>query len=496
LRGGGDRYYFRFNVVDLRFKMYNSLAISSLYDIFSVLPVEANPISKGGKRCQIILKVFILLAQDLLLKICANLIKFLNKIIFSEDFLSRHRRSEKDFVRDRLLPFHNMIFFLMNLVKGSLQDELDYFFKAVHAEEVSTRTVTKSALSKARKKLHHQAFIELGRNLVSFFYEHFPCRTWKGFRILAIDGSTIKVPRTKDCADHFGAWNPAKGEACPIARISNLFDALNGIVVDAVIHPKEQGERSLAAEHMQHLKANDLVLLDRGYPAFWLFALILSRQAHFCARVKTYWKEIRKFSDSGKKDGIITLPQSLASVEQCKLRNLPVYPIEVRAIRIQLSGGETEILLTSLMDEYLYPYEVFKELYHRRWTAEENYKTTKCRIEIENFSGKSVESVYQDFHAKVFAMNLTAAMTHPAQDIIAGKREQKKYPYRINVTQALSKMKDSLVLLFIRSNIIKLLNKLHSLFIATIEPIRLGRKYPRKHSVQKRGFYPCYKPIR
>jgi hypothetical protein len=40
------------------------------------------------------------------------------------------------------------------------------------------------------------------------------------------------------------------------------------------------------------------------------------------------------------------------------------------------------------------------------------------------------------------------------------------------------------------------LSKLHSLFIATIEPIRPGKKYPRKHHVQKRGFFPCYKSIR
>lgn len=148
------------------------------------------------------------------------------------------------------------------------------------------------------------------------------------------------------------------------------------------------------------------------------------------------------------------------------------------------------------MDKDLYPYEIFKELYHLRWTTEENYKTAKSRIEIANFSGKSVESVYQDFHAKVLAMNLTAALTHPAQDIIATQCKQKKYVYRSNTTQALSKMKDALLLLFIRANIIELLNKLLDLFIATIEPIRPGRTYPRKHSVQKRGFYPCYKPIR
>lgn len=188
-----------------------------------------------------------MLARNLILKICANLIDFLNKIIFSEDFLSCHRRSPKDFVRTRRLPFHHMIFFLMNMIKGSFQDELDYFFKAINAEDVCSRTVTKSAFTKARKKLSHQAFIALGQNLISFFYEHFPCRKWNGFRILAIDGSTIKVPRTKACADHFGSWNPAKGEACPVARISTLFDVQNGMMVDALVSPKEKGERALSS---------------------------------------------------------------------------------------------------------------------------------------------------------------------------------------------------------------------------------------------------------
>ena len=477
--------------------MYISLVILSSYDIFDLFLAEANLISKGGKKCRIFLKLMVELARNLLLKICAKLIEFLNKIILSEDFLSCHRRSPKDFIRERLLPFPNMIFFLMNMIKGSLQDELDYFFKALRGEEVPVRTVTKSAFTKARKKLCHQAFIELGRNLVSFFYDHFPCRKWKGFRILAIDGSTVKVPRTKDVADHFGTWNPAKGDACPIARTSHLFDALNGIVVDAVISPKGQGERSLAAGHAQYLKSDDLVLLDRGYPAFWLFVLILSMQAHFCSRVTgTHWKEIRKFYNSGKKEKIITLRPSLSSIVQCNHLKLPVSPMQLRIIRVELDGGKTEILITSLMDKDLYPHEIFKELYHLRWTAEENYKTAKCRIEIENFSGKSVESVYQDFHAKVFTMNLTAAITHPAQDIITGESEQKKYAYRINVTQALSKMKDAVVLLFKRSNIMEILNKLFALFIMTIEPVRPGRKYPRKHNIQKRGFYICYKPIR
>jgi len=44
-----------------------------------------------------------------------DLIDFLKNLIFSEDFLSRHRSSPKDFIRTRLLPFHRLIYFLLNI---------------------------------------------------------------------------------------------------------------------------------------------------------------------------------------------------------------------------------------------------------------------------------------------------------------------------------------------------------------------------------------------
>ena len=84
-----------------------------------------------------------------------------------------------------------------------------------------------------------------------------------------------------------------------MARISQLFDVLNKMTVDALI-PKSIGERELAAKHMLNIRPNDLILLDRGYPAWWLFNLTLSMEANFCARVScTKWKVARKFFHSG-----------------------------------------------------------------------------------------------------------------------------------------------------------------------------------------------------
>ena len=64
-----------------------------------------------------------------------------------------------------------------------------------------------------------------------------------------------------------------------------MCDPLNRITTYALISPKNVGERDLAAAHFKNLTAQDLVLLDRGYPAFWIFKLILSKDAQFCVRI-------------------------------------------------------------------------------------------------------------------------------------------------------------------------------------------------------------------
>jgi hypothetical protein len=78
-------------------------------------------------------------------------------------------------------------------------------------------------------------------------------------------------------------------------------------------------------------------------------------------------------------------------------------------------------------------------LYHKRWPVEEDYKIMKTRIEVGNFSGKSALSVYQDFHAKVFAKNLTSVLAFPANAIVKKNNEGNKHDRQINFTQAISK---------------------------------------------------------
>ena len=208
----------------------------------------------------------------------------------------------------------------------------------------------------------------------------------------------------------------------------------------------------MAARHFFKLTIGDLVLLDRGYPAYWLFNLIMSMGSDFCARVSaTKWKIIRKFVSSGKRETIISLPVFSTSIEKCKELGLELTPLKVRLVRVELDSGEVEVLITSLTDKDALPYECFAELYHLRWPVEEDYKKLKSWIEIENFSGKSVESVYQDFYAKVFAKNLTAILASTTSRDIDAAYKTRKYAYQINYAQAYAEMKRMIPLLFLRS---------------------------------------------
>jgi hypothetical protein len=244
-------------------------------------------------------------------------------------------------------------------------------------------------------------------------------------------------------------------------------------------------------------KLRPKILGRYGRYAFCLFALILRQNAHFCARMKLgSWIIVRQFVASGLCEQTISLKSSPSAVKECKARKLSANPLTVRLIRVELDTGQIEVLITSLLDCVLYPISAFKELYHYRWPVEEDYKAWKSRIEIENWSGLSVLTIYQDFHAKVFAKNLTSLLAHSAKKVVEQESQYKKLDYQINMTNAFSKMKDSLVLLLQRATILPLLEKLWQLMIKTIEPIRLGRSFPRIKRVKPRKFAVSYKPIR
>lgn len=426
-----------------------------------------------------------------------SLIDHLRMVLVSDEFKCRHRSSEKYFIRRRCLPFVVVILILLNMLKRSLQDELDEFFRVIERGEVSERLVTKSAFTQARKKFKHTAFIELNTEQVNYFYERFEPLSWLGLRLLALDGSMSELPNTAEICSHFGVWHPRSGGECPKARLSQLYDVLNQITIDALIKPKAFDERSLAFKHFIHLSSNDLVLMDRGYPAFWFFKAILAKGAHFCARMEIdKWLAVKAFVESGKLEDIVTLEPSQTSRQLCKEHQLSTDPITLRLIRIDLPNQEVMVLATSLLDQQAFKYNDFKDLYLKRWPVETDYRRIKLRFQVENWSGKTVESIYQDFHATVFSKNFASILAQPAQQVINEQTQDREHPYLVNMANLFSKMKDTIVLLFTRCKIIRFLNKIWKQIITTIEPVRPMRSYKRIKKRKPKRYKHSYKPTR
>ena len=162
------------------------------------------------------------------------------------------------------------------------------------------------------------------------------------------------------------------------------------------------------------------------------------------------------------------------------------------ACRVLLPSGTVEILMTSLLDRDDHPAEEFATLYHLRWAQEENYKCFKCRVEVENWSGKSSLTIRQDFHAKVFTLNLTVVLTRTAQQQVDEHHRGDSHPKQVNLTHALCAMKGTLVRLLTRSDPLELLRALIDVFARTVEPVRPRRLYPRRKGLH--GYHMAYKP--
>jgi hypothetical protein len=378
--------------------------------------------------------------------------------------------------------------------KSSIQRELDGFFKALSKSDFKIREVTKGAFTQARAKLNPWAFKRLNEVAVNSFYEGAEYYTWYGMRTLGVDGSRLVLPNHPSVIDEFGQHNfgPKADSPRSLAMASMLYDVLNLVTIDAEIAPYSSSEGDLLSKHLDKIKAGDLLLLDRGYPCFWLLFMLKARGIEFCVRLKdNWWLKVKDFTESDDIERIVTF--SLPKKDRKKLAEYPHMQdstITCRLIKIVLGTGEKEILCTSLTDSEKYLHEEFDSLYHYRWNEEEAYKLLKSRIELENFSGKTAKAVKQDFHAKVFLMSLCSAYAHPIEEKVVEEYkvdQERKYSQKINRTNALSMTQDILIAVFIRKQFDKALKAYDSVVEKTREIIRPGRNVPRNKKPKR-----CY----
>lgn len=395
-----------------------------------------------------------------------------------------------------MFSFQNLILFIINLAKKSLQLELKNFAKIGDLNAAS-----KQAFSQARKKLDPIVFTLMNDTLIKEFYTDNEFATIHGFRLLSIDGSTLQLPSSRDLDDYYGKFSSKDSESLTMARISVLFDIENKLTIHGVISKYNMSEREFAVQHIENLieinkkncfeknEIKDLIIFDRGYPSAYLIRMLYKNKKDFLMRCPSnFIRDVNIASMSENKDQIIDIKISNLSPEI--IRNLKKNILDLdqsetfkmRVLSFELESGEKEILLTSIIDQKEYPAKEIFEFYGKRWGIEENYKFYKLIADIENFSGKSKLAVEQDFFATIFTCNISTVLMLEAQDELDedSKNKNLKYAYKINKNIALGLLRNDLIEAFI-------LNKDWGEFCKKIKndmkknkiPVRPGRKFNR-----------------
>ena len=88
------------------------------------------------------------------------------------------------------------------------------------------------------------------------------------------------------------------------------------------------------------------------------------------------------------------------------LKNRYPEKINLRIVKLTLPNGKKEYLITSILDNKNFTLEDFNKIYNLRWNQEVYFDFQKNIMEVENFSGKSVETIKQDYYSIVLVGNL------------------------------------------------------------------------------------------
>lgn len=385
------------------------------------------------------------------------------KISEQKETVRDARTSEKYFTRNRKMSFQELLLYQLNMPKCATQTGLNRFW---HAIRKKGKPMSQQAFSKARDHYDHSPFEKIFRAVVEAQYGgEYEYETWNDLLVLAIDATRISLPSTNVLREAFGVTGRNATAASALGSV--LYDVTNDIIVDAVIGKSQDSEREFAKLHCKKIEELALtqqcvVLFDRGYPSLELIRAIPKGMRYVMRAPRSWRKEVNAAKAS---DSMVQLAMDGT----------------VRVLKFPLPSGEEETLITNMFEQ---PETCFPELYFMRWPIETKFDVVKNKLELENFTGRTVNSILQDFWAAMHVTNLVALAKRDARELVQAQRKDKdnKYTYVPNTSQLIGALKDMLVVACLASSSKKRcrsLDKITAEITRAVIPLRPGRSSPR-----------------
>lgn len=422
-------------------------------------------------------------SQDRLLKDQSN--------ILSDTFLEVCRNGKNNtLVRRRKMPIEDLVYSMINRKGLTLKLELRNYMKTTHPGV----EISKPGYLKQRMKLNPDAFKYLYQSHNKNFYQdpEIEPYTYKGYLVLAADGSDINIPTTAETVEKYGSASVRGGKPCAQIGLGCIYDVLNRFVLDSSINQVKFDEMRVAQEQLSNIKETIgnrypyMIIMDRGYPSTPAFLKFIDDGIFFVARLKSSdYKAEQKALKSNDEDVEIELTKArrrnyIGKNEEALMMSRGSFSL--RMVRVLLNDGRYEVLATNLPRE-AFPEECFAEVYHMRWGIETAYEVLKDRLKIENFTGIKPLLIEQDINSTIYVSNL-------AEDIICDIEDEDqehlkndyKHTMQLNRNLSIGLLKNDLIYILIENDPkrkTELLQALYDEIRVNVVPIRPDRHYHR-----------------
>ena len=404
-----------------------------------------------------------------------------------------------DFTRNRKLPFRKMISFLLAMEGGSLSNEMLKHFGC------SADIASSSAFVQQRNKINADAFPSLFDLFVRKTDKE---KLYKGYRLLAADGSDIHIPTDPDDqASYFPGSD--KQSAYNIVHLDAMYDLLQRTYLDVNLDGKRNENECSALCSMVDRSAfcNALLIADRGYESYNLFAHCQEKGWKFLIRIKDVASSkgiAHGFTLPDSDEFDFSLSVSLSTKQTNHTKSLFLQPnsfkfvpsssrfdylpkknrkhepavfydLSFRIVRFKLSDNSFETVITNL-DSVDFPPSELKKLYNMRWGIETSFRALKYTVGLVHFHAKKVEYIFQEVYARLIMYNFSELVT---SHVIIQKSDT-KYAYKANFSVAVHICRQ-LFLGNVSPPVVE------AIILRYVSPIRPGRTRPRnasfKHAV-------------
>jgi len=398
------------------------------------------------------------------------------------------------FTRKRKLTQVDMVWYLTMQKGRTASIELDsYFREKSGGYEID---ITKQAFSKQRQHLKPEIFIDLYGDYLKSFYQKAPeeVKKYKGYIVLAVDGSMFEIPNTKELREEYKAQiNSSKDRISARARVSLIYDVENGFIVNALIADCVQGEDVLGYKNIENAQeivdlTKSIIIFDRGYPSVELIMHLEERGIKYICRLQSqmYEPEKRGMKTDDEWIDIKLDSQRLRKVKDetlLKAAKEKKYQ-KARLSKVILDTGEIEYLLSNIDKDVISEAEM-KAAYFKRWQVEIGYDILKNKTHVENFTGRTKITIEQDFYAQMYTYNLLQDIKNEVNDGVSEDKKGKprKYDYKTNINILAGNLKNILIkIMFTESDEEK--EKLYRTIVdkgkKNLVPIKPNRTFMRK----------------